>query len=84
MENEYIKLVTVCDEIKYKIIIDSFTENQVRFFEENDTDFIRMVSNFDVFEKNLFVLNSDYKKADSILKMIIEQYGNELLFFDWL
>ena len=82
MENEYIKLVTVCDEIKYKIIIDSFTENQVRFFEENDTDFIRMVSNFDVFEKNLFVLNSDYKKADSILKMIIEQYGNELLFFD--
>lgn len=84
MEDEkLLKIITVSDELQFRSICSFLEENQIAYLVQGQDDFLRLISGFDMFEKDIYVSAKDYDKAMELIALFMDELEDHSnLFFD--
>ncbi|MDO5715093.1 MAG: DUF2007 domain-containing protein [Tissierellia bacterium] len=66
-DEKMLRVVNVADELKFRSICAIFEENEIPYLVQSQDEYLRMISGFDFFEKEIYVAEHDFNKANELL-----------------
>lgn len=84
MEDEkLLKVVTVSDELKFRSICSFLEEHQIPYLVQGQDDFLRLISGFDLFEKDIYVSEQDFDRTLELMTYFMDSLEDSSnLYFD--
>lgn len=64
---EYVKLVTSTNKLIFDEICAFLEDNSIPYFVKDEGDYMRLISGFSLYEKGIYVSESDFEEANELL-----------------